>query len=54
MNNQTSRSIYCLGKLIQYMRYADLVYFMKHWKEYRGCRIEHYVAEQYGLKMMEE
>ena len=54
LESQTSRSMYYLGKLIQYMRYADLVYFMKHWKEYRGCRVEHYVAEQYGLKMMEE
>ena len=54
LESQNSRSMYYLGKLIQYMRDADLVYFMKHWKEYRGCRIEHYVAEQYGLKMMEE
>lgn len=54
LESQTSRSMYYLGKSIEYMRYADLVYFMKHWKEYRGCRIEHYVAEQYGLKMMEE
>lgn len=54
LESQSSRSMYYLGKSIQYMRYADLVYFMKNWKDYRGCRVEHYVAEQYGLKMMEE
>ena len=54
LESQISRSMYYLGKLIQYMRDADLVYFMKNWKDYRGCRVEHYVAEQYGLKMMEE
>lgn len=54
LESQNSRSMYYLGKLIQYMRDADLVYFMKYWKDYRGCRVEHYVAEQYGLKMMEE
>lgn len=54
LESQISRSMYYLGKLIQFMRDADLVYFMKNWKDYRGCRVEHYVAEQYGLKMIEE
>ena len=41
LESQSSRSMYYLGKSIEFMRYADLVYFMKNWKDYRGCRVEH-------------
>lgn len=33
---------------------ADVVYFAKGWENARGCRIEHTVAKEYGLKIMEE
>ncbi len=38
-------SITCLSK-------ADIAYFAKSWQDYRGCRIEHECALQYGIKIL--
>lgn len=42
-----------LGNAIQAMSIADYVVFAKGWKEARGCRIEHEIAEAYGLNIIE-
>lgn len=42
-----------LGKSISLLAEADIVYFGEGWKEARGCKIEHEVAEQYGISLME-
>lgn len=42
-----------LGKSIQCMADADVVYFCKGWNEARGCRIEHECAKLYHLKIIE-
>jgi len=37
-----------LGKSIEMLAEADLVFFGKGWEEARGCRIEREVSEKYG------
>lgn len=38
-------SITCLSK-------ADVAYFAKGWQDYRGCRIEHICAVDYGIQVI--
>ena len=38
-----------LGNSIQLMSKADVVIFSRDWEDFRGCRIEHEVAIQYGF-----
>lgn len=45
--------IECLGESIKLLAKADVAVFAPHWDEYRGCRIEHLVAEEYGVKFCE-
>ena len=44
--------IFWLAESILRMSKCDAVYFCADWQKYRGCRIEHEIAEQYGLKIM--
>lgn len=46
-------SLWYLGKSIEFLSKADYAYFAKGWKNYRGCRIEHECAVQYGIKIIE-
>jgi len=40
-----------LGKSIsEGLALADEVVFMDDWEEYDGCRCEHFIAVQYGVK----
>ena len=47
-------SLWYLGESIKLMAKADCVFFAKDWYRYRGCRIEHACADQYGLKKIYE
>lgn len=47
-----NEGLYCLGKSIELLSTADLVVFVEDWDSYRGCKIEHRCAEEYGLKIM--
>lgn len=49
-----AKPVWFLGKSLEIMSEADVVYFAKGWENARGCRIEHTVAKEYGLKIMEE
>lgn len=40
--------IWYLGKSLQLMSEADMVFFVNDYKDYRGCAIERMVAEKYG------
>lgn len=40
----------CLGKSLQILAQADIVIFAKDWEKARGCKIEHDVAVEYGVK----
>lgn len=52
----TPKSIpaYYLGKSIELLSQADVVYFGGDWRNARGCKIEHEVAVQYGFDRIEE
>ena len=47
-------SIAYLAKSIETMSKCDAVYFCKGWANARGCRIEHEIAEEYGLIIIDE
>lgn len=49
-----NKSVECLGRSIKYLATSDIAYFCKGWKQARDCRIEHEVAKQYGLEIIEE
>ena len=49
-----AKPLWFLGKSIQLMSAAHLVYFIGDWRNYRGCKAENYVAKAYGLEVMEE
>lgn len=46
--------IACLARSIDTMSECQAVYFCDGWEDYRGCRIEHEVAENYGLECIYE
>ena len=46
--------VYYLGKSIQFLSQADIAYFGGDWKNARGCKIEHEIAKQYGIEIIEE
>lgn len=49
-----AKPLWFLGKSLQLLSNADIAYFAKDWEKYRGCRIEHTCAVEYGLTVMEE
>ena len=46
--------VYYLGKSIDFLSQADIAYFGGDWRNARGCKIEHEIAKQYGIKIIEE
>lgn len=44
---------YYILKSLQLLAEADLVVFCQGWEQYRGCRVEHYFAENYGISILE-
>lgn len=49
-----ARPLWFLGKSLELLSAADCVYFAEGWKDYRGCRIEHECAVQYGIDIVGE
>lgn len=49
-----AKPLWFLGKSIELLSSADLVYFAKGWENARGCRIEHECAVEYMLYRIEE
>lgn len=44
-------NMYFLGRGIKsHMSRADIVVFGKGWENSRGCKVEHYICETYGMK----
>jgi len=43
-----------LAKSLENMSLCDAVYFVSGWSDARGCKIEHEVAKQYGVKILYE
>jgi hypothetical protein len=52
--NNPNTSLWCLGRSLQLMADADVVYFAKDWEKYRGCRIENECAIEYGIELVIE
>lgn len=46
--------VWYLGKSIQFLSQADIVYFGGDWRNARGCKIEYEIANKYGIKIIEE
>lgn len=46
--------VYYLGKSIELLAQADIVYFGGDWKNARGCQIEYAVCRKYGIETIEE
>lgn len=44
--------IWFLGKSIELLADADICIFLKGWEDARGCRVEHLVAEEYGVEFI--
>lgn len=45
--------LYFLGSAIQKMSGCDAVYFCKGWESAKGCQVEHYICELYGIQRIE-
>ena len=48
-----AKPLWFLGKSIELLSTADVAYFAKDWDKFRGCKIEHEAAMQYGIKVIE-
>ena len=48
-----ARPLWFLGKSLELLSTADVAYFADGWKNYRGCRIEHQCAIDYGIATIE-
>lgn len=46
--------VYWLGKSLELLSTADVVYFAKDWEEARGCKIENTCAIEYGITVIED
>lgn len=46
-------SVYYLGRTIaNWLHSVDAVYFVDGWRDARGCRIEHEICKEYGIKCL--
>lgn len=43
-----------LAMSIDKMAFADVCFFAKGWQDARGCRVEHLVAQEYGIPCIYE
>ena len=48
-----ARPLWFLGKSLEMLSAADVAYFALEWSKYRGCKIEHECAVQYGIDIIE-
>ena len=45
-----AKPLWFLGKAFQILSQADVAFFAKGWDQYRGCKMEHQAARQYGIQ----
>ena len=48
-----TRPLWFLAKSLELLSTADVAYFAKDWEKYRGCKVEHTCAIEYGIDVME-
>lgn len=51
-NNE--KPLFNLGKSIELLSTADIIYLCKGWNKARGCNIEYMCASDYGIKIIFE
>ena len=49
-----AKPLWFLGKSLEKMADADVVYFAKGWEDARGCRVENQAALEYGIETIIE
>ena len=49
-----ARPLWFLGKSFELLSTADVAYFIKGWDKYRGCKMEHTAALEYGIRVVTE
>lgn len=49
-----AKPMWYLGMSLQLLSDADAAFFVKRWEDYRGCRIEHLCAVEYGISAIIE
>lgn len=47
-----AKPLWFLGKSLELLSTADVAYFAKDWNKYRGCKIEHTCATEYGIDVV--
>ena len=52
--NEGNIPVKYLAKSLEFIADVDGVYFMDGWWEARGCRIEHQVCVDYGVKILKD
>lgn len=48
-----AKPLWFLGKSLQLLSSADVVFFAPGWNNFRGCNIEHTCAAEYGIPIIE-
>lgn len=48
-----AKPLWFLGKSLELLSSADVAYFAPGWNRFRGCKIEHECAVQYGIDRIE-
>ena len=48
-----AKPLWFLGKSLELLSSADVAYFVPGWSKYRGFKIEHECAVQYGIDRIE-
>ena len=48
-----AKPLWFLAKSLELLSSADVAYFAPGWNKYRGCKIEHECAVQYGIAAIE-
>ena len=49
-----AKPLWFLGKSFELLSTADVAYFVKGWDNYRGCKMEHTAAIEYGISVITE
>lgn len=47
-----AKPLWFLGKSLEFLSQADVVYFASGWSNARGCNIEHQCAKLYGIHVI--
>lgn len=49
-----AKPLWFLSKSLELLSTADLAYFAPGWDQYRGCKIEHTCAKEYGIEIVSD